>query len=568
MKMIKNKIVVVCLLLFGAGSYAQKDLVKFGAISRGVVQESTLEAADTTNPNKDNGGQAVVDLRLNINPNRKTEIGTVIRLESELGGFFGSGSAISLRQLYVKGLLYDVVSYELGDIYLELSPYTLYNSNGELSKNEASIFNELRQDYTEYDNFNIGNSWWSQGGHVNFGLDFDSTKTTGMQFDIFSSRILAPSTMRFLSGGRVGLFQKNLYNVNLNVVRVNDAAKVTPLVESLDNVVASLEWKYQIVDALSFFGEAGVSRYGIDAPVDFVGEYDAPEDREGEFVNAGLQLDLMDKKFVTKLKYLRNSAHFYSAGAQTKRLDFTAAPQLFLNVANDPFNNRALNMADILFNTDMYNAEISGTLMDYDPFYGNVTPYGEATPNRQGLWLTSEYAGDEDLFKVGFEAALLTDVTGVGTDNKRSFRRLNAYGNLDVAQLTGYSKQFNVQASFTNESTQRDGESAGIDLQTNAIDAGLEVEVLKKFYIYGGVKSLSGAGNEYQYDLSDNNTYNVPAYYSVDMSQFLTGAGVKYKFSDNMYLSLKNFNVNVTNNEDEDLSYAYNQWLLFFSLKL
>lgn len=567
MRVDKIFIGIAGLLLCFTNAVAQNDFVKFGAVSRGVLQESTLDDSDTTNPNKDNGGQTMVDLRININPNKKTEIGTVIRMQSELGGYFGAGSEVSLRQLYVKGLLYDVVSYELGDIYLEMTPYTLFNSDGDLSQSEALVFGQLRSDFTEYDNFNIGNSWWTQGGHVNFGLQFDSLAASGAQFDVFTSRITAPTTMRFMSGGRATFFSKNKYDASLNVVSTYDARRVNPLEESLSNSVATLSFNVFLNENISVFGETGLSNYSITKPYDFEGEYIVPEDREGEFIKLGVKASLMDKLGI-RLKYLRNSANFYSIGAQTKRLDFTASPELFLNVANDPFNNRALNIYDVVANRSMYNPVLSGTLMAYDPMYGNVLPYGEATPNRQGPVLNATFADSDSLFQVGAEGMLLTDVTGVGTEEKTSFTKANVFAEVNVGDIVSIKKEIKIHGAYNVEKTTRDGQLSGIDLSTSSLDVGLEAEVFKNFYLLGGVKTLSGKGNELLYDLSNDNIYAIPTDYELDQNQTLLGVGAKYRFSEKMYLSVKNLNMDVKNNLDTDLSYSFNQWILFFSLKL
>lgn len=568
MKVIKIGLGIISILIYATSTYAQKDLVKFGAISRGVVQESVLGEADTTNPNRQNTGETVVDLRVNINPNRKTEIGAVIRMQSDLGGFYGAGSALSLRQLYVKGLLYDVVSYELGDIYLEMSPYTLYNTEGELQKNEAKIFNQLRTDYAEYDNFNIGNTWWSQGGHINGGLKFDSLGSKGAQFDLLSTRIVAANTMRFLTGGRAAFYNKDKYSLRLNAVRVFDAERVTPDAESLQNMVNSLEWNYYLTKDISLFGEAGFSNYKVNAPYNFEGDYLVPEDKNGEFINAGAQYKLLDGRLTSRLKYLQNSANFYSVGAQSKRLDFTASPELFLSVANNPFTNRALNMYDLLANQNMYNSEISGTLMNYNPMYGNVLPYGEATPNRKGLLFNTNYADSASIIKAGLDLALLSDVTGVGTSEKRSFSRINFNASLDVAQLIEFKRDFVIGGALNTESTTRKGDASSIDLKSTSVDVNLEFELFKRLYVLGGLKTISAEGNEFIYDLSDRNQYTLPSDYLVNINQTLTGIGVRYQFSDNMYLSIKNFNIDVDDRDVSDNSYAFNQWMLFFSLKL
>ena len=82
----------------------------------------------------------------------------------------------------------------------------MFNNDAEGNVNEASIFAKIRNDYSQYDNFNIGNTWWSQGGHVDFGVILDSANSRGINFDVFSTRVKAPTTMRFLNGARVSLF--------------------------------------------------------------------------------------------------------------------------------------------------------------------------------------------------------------------------------------------------------------------------------------------------------------------------------------------------------------------------
>ena len=513
----------------------------------------------------------MVDLKLNINPNKKTEIGTVIRLESDLGGFFGAGSAISLRQLYIKGTVYDAVSYELGDIYLELSPYTLYNTNGESDANEAKIFSQLREDFNEYDNFNIGNAWWSQGGHVNFGFEFDSLASKGIQFDLFTTRLISQSNSRFLAGGRAALFNKSNYSVKANLVQTFDARRINPLEESLRNTVGTIEWEYIInlgKGNLLFNGETGFSTYNINEPFESDADLIVPEDRDGQFVNGGLDLVTKNKKIKVGAKFLRNGSQFFSAGAQTKRLDFTAAPDLFQNVANDPFNNRELNIYDLIANQNVYNPEISSTLQAYNPLYGNATPYGIATPNRQGIIISGSYADSAKIFDANVEAALLEDVVGVGTEEKRSFTKIGLNVNLNLADIIGYKRQFKIYGGAVYEQTSRDGDLSAIDLTTTHIDGGLDFEIFKKLSLLGGIKLLTGNGNEFLNDFSDRNLFTFPTSFNVDETQTLTGVGLRYQFSDNTYLTIKNYGLNVSNNLSSDEDYSFNQWKLFFSLKL
>lgn len=569
----KKKLIYIlgCTLGLSIASFGQSDKVKFGAISRGVVQESTLSEGDTLNPNRLSEGHALVDLRMNINPNKKTEIGTVVRMQSELGGFFGAGADLELRQLFVKGTLYDVVSYELGDIYLQMSPYTLYNNDGEGAVNEATVFKQYRTDVSNYDNFNIGNTWWSQGGHINFGLEFDSTIVDGIGFDLFTTRVQAPNTMRFMSGGKVSAFKKKGYLINANFIQLFDAKKVNPTQESLQNGVASLEGSYTMglnSNTLVFSGEFGASQYKVLAPIEAAENYIVPEDKTGQFFTARAGFETDDNGVKVGARYLMNGSEFYSPGAQSKRINYGTNPLLFQNVANDPFNSRSLHLYDLMADRDIYNPGISGTLMAYDPRFGNALPYGLATPNRTGVIVDAAYTDSLKVVDVNLEFGLLSDVSGVGTTEKRSFTHVKAQADFYLNKILSMKKQIKIYGGTLFNKTTRGGTVSEIDLTSLQIDAGLDVEIFSKLYWVSGVKQMSANGNEFLFDLSDHNQYGLPTFYNVDVTELMFATGLRYQFSDNMYLSVKNFTVDAANNADSTTDYSFNQWMLFFSLKL
>ncbi len=569
----KKQIIYIlgCIMTYSSVSFAQSDKVKFGAISRGISQQSTLTSEDTLNPNRNSSGEAVVDLRVNMNPNRKTEIGTVIRMESALGGFYGAGADISLRQLYVKGTLYDVVSYELGDIYLKLSPYTLYNYEAEGGVNEATVFSQLRNDLSYYDNFNIGNSWWSQGGHINFGFDLDSLFADGITIDLFTTRLQAPSTMRFMSGGKVSLFKRDGYIINANAIQVFDAQRVNPAQEALQNSVGSIELGYTLnlgENALQLTSEFGASNYKTLAPLESEENYVSPSDKKGEFITGRAMLELMDKKLKVGGRYLFNGAEYYAVGAQSKRVDFSENPELFLNVANNVLMARRLSLYDLVADKNIYNPTINGTLMNYDPRYGNALPYGWATPNRTGFVLEVAYTDSANVFSADLEGGLLSDVAGLSTSEKRSFTHIKASSSLEVGKLVGFKKQLKIYGGALYNKTTRGG-LGSIDLTSTQIDLGLDIEVFKKLFLVSGVKMLTVKGNEYRYDLSSYNNYGIPTPYpDFDEVQLVVGSGFRYEFSENVYLSAKYFTVDLENKTTTNADYAFNQFMLFFSLKM
>ena len=559
-----------CALSCSIACFGQSDKVKFGAVGRGLVQEATL-ADDTLNPIRNNTASTMVDLRLNINPNKKTEIGTVVRMKSDIGGFYGASNELTLRQLYLKGTLYNTVNYEVGDIYLQLSPYTLHNNDAEGAVNEASVFKRLRNDYAYYDNFNIGNSWWSQGGHVNLGLNLDSLGEKGVKFDLFATRVKAPATMRFMNGGKVSYYTKDNYGFNLNAIQFIDAQSVNPTVEGINNSVVSLEGMYRKDLSNNYIlvtGEIGASNYQVNAPIESAENYITPDAKAGQFVTVKTSYNTKNERVKFGARYLQNSANFLSAGAQSKRVNYNANPQMFQNVENDPFNTRSIQLYDLVAETSIYNPTISSTLMTYDPKYGNALPYGMSTPNRTGFFVDADYKDSVGVIEAGVEAALLSDVVGVGTSEKRQFTHVKAQANLNVNKLIGFKRGLKLYGGALYNKTTRGGNVAAIDLTSTHIDLGLDVEVISRLYLIVGAKLLNANGNEFLYDLSNHNEYTIPTFYSVNGKETMIGAGFRYEFSDNIYLSIKNLSVDSKNSAVSNGDYNFNQWMLFFSLKL
>ncbi len=550
----------------------QTDIVKFGAISRGLIQESKL-ANDTVNTNRSNSGNALIDLRVNINPNKKTEIGTVIRMNAPLGGFYGWEN-IQLRQLFLKGTVANTVNYELGDIYLKLSPYTLYNTNAEGNINEASVFSDIRKDYSYYENFNIGNNWWSHGGHVDFGISLDSMNKKGVHFDAFTTRVTSLGTMRFLSGGRASLFNKNSYNLNLNLVQLFDALKINREIGGIKNSVASLEASYVLPidrNSIEFSAEGGLSTYeerkALDLDAAAAKNLVLAPQKEGNFFSAKATFKTHKDHFKIGLKYARTNAEFLSAGAQSKRINFTSSPDLFTSVGKDPLNSRNVQLYDLLADPNIYTPVISPVLMAYNPKYGNALPYGTATPNRNGVYLDASYKDSASVVELKMETAILSEVSGVSTTQKRAFLHNTLEANLYVNKLIGFKRMIKLSAGTLYNKTTRNlsASSVALDLTSFQLDAGIDVEVVNRLFVLVGIKSLAAKGNE---SLSAPADVTPSIVYNVNSTESILGLGMRYQFSDNMYLSVRNLSVESNDKNFTQANYSFNQWMLLFSLKL
>ena len=108
-----------------------------------------LKDQDTTSTRSEGGGYTAIDLGMHFTPNSEIEIFSEIRIKNDFGFMWGSGSSVDLRRLSIKGILDERISFNIGDLYLRQTDFTLNNNRQELAKYEPSVFQAYR-DLIEY----------------------------------------------------------------------------------------------------------------------------------------------------------------------------------------------------------------------------------------------------------------------------------------------------------------------------------------------------------------------------------------------------------------------------------
>lgn len=551
---------------------AQSDKVSFGGYARAWQENNNLGGEDTVNTDKFSRGHTLIDLGVNLHPDRNTQIQALFRFRTELGGFFGSSASAELRQLFVKGNVAKIIGYEVGDIYVQMSPYTFYNTDGESNVNEATVFNDIRSDFTEYDNLNRGNRWWQQGAHLDWGLQFNDMPINTIKFDaLFLRNRLAANgnPARFHSGGRIAIEQSENFSLTGNYINLFEVGATVNDSITTSNPVTSLEIDYKLTSLdkmdLIFDGEFGMSS------LVFKNDIAAPTDVSGVFFDLAAGVDLKNCGLKSKLGYRYTDPRFYSSAAQTKRINFdsTSTPQVFKSVANNPFAFRSINLFDLTREAGIYNQAISEQLMSYDPRYGNVTPYGVATPNRAGVYLNTSYSDSLEKVKAFLNAAVMSEAVPTNSTVKKSFLQLKTGVTLSMNKVLNFEKGLKVSFGAQYESTTRDDAAASSDLTTTLIDFGIDAEIATKLDILLGAKVLLAQGSDI---ISSRDIYNevtgLGTAYTVDNSETLLGYGLKYRFSKGTYLSAQHnlFSYLDANNANND--YSFNQFLIFFNMSI
>ena len=568
----KRLIVYISLLLITQITFGQRQKFQINGAARGYMFANELDISkdvDSVTVRKENYGHTLLDLGVSVFPNDKTEVIGMFRIRNEMGGFWGGGVTFDVRQLSLKGVAGDLVRYELGDIDVKMTPYTLYNFEEEGSVNEADAF-ALRRDIVRYDMFyNDDNSWRMQGAQIDFGLEL-AKGIEQVNFKGFLTRqrttdgISQPE--RLYGGGTVELVQSKNLKVGLNNINLFDLTYTTTDSIRFNNSVNTVNWKYNYelndkID-LGFKGEGGISyaEYRNDFSLSSPGKYD------DTFIDAALMAELKDLGVDVSLGFKDVGPDFMSAGAQTKRIDFGGFPALYGQITHNQIGRPATYFDFLSFNTEN-NYKISETLMEYNMAYNNSNPYGVATPNRRGLYLNATRKDSIKFTESFFNFSLLNDIRGSGTFQKKTFMVAEAGTDVFINDFIGWDKWIKLDLGVRFENTSRGGEFyEEVDLTSMLIDAGLSLEFLENFDLLVGAKLWSVNGNEYYIIRNRYNTVTDFTAVDYNFNENTYAAGLRYRFSNETSLSAQYQTFMLNDKSNNSVDYNINQFNILYNM--
>ncbi|MCS6824925.1 MAG: hypothetical protein NZ529_11585, partial [Cytophagaceae bacterium] len=376
----------------------------------------------------------------------------------------------------------------------------------------------------------------------------------------------------FHAGGKVAIVQSEKFQLAGNYLNLFDVSStLTDTSRSARNPVTSFELNANLANnssvSLDLTGESGFSQ------LNFKNDTLSPAETKGAFMDGQLMAHLKNIRLKLSAGYSYVHPYFFSSAAQTKRIHYENTPALFPVYGNDVtnLNLRFVTLFDLVRDFSIYNAGITYRLMAYNPIYGNTLAYGRATPNRQGINAGLTYADSTGLIKANLKTYLMNEVVPEGTvDSKRKFSFNTITIDFYLNKLIGFKKNILISGGISLENTKRNGDTSdAIQLKSNMIDAGLEIEALKKFDILIGVKILSSRGNEF---LAVRNIYNRIVSFqplqNINLQQNMLGYGVRYRFSKATYLSLNYHTFAFTDKSNNNKTYNMNQWYILFNLSL
>lgn len=515
-----------------------------------------------------NSGHVMADLGLNIRPNKNMEIQGMVRVRNDYGGFWGAGVTFDVRQMYIKGVIGGVVRYQLGDINYRMTPYTFWNNDQELVRVTPGIFRQ-QWDVVNYDHFHdLDNSWRQQGGAAEWGLVFNRF-IQELQFHAVATRVRASNNStqndRIFAGGNIQMIQSKYFDLGVNYINLIDVEGTSRNTSLYRNPVFTATarglWSNNDWNVIAQT-EVGNSK------TVYLNNDEAPE-RNGTFSEFKANVKHLKSGFSFEGVVKRVDSEFASPGAQTKRLNFNAQPRAYERIGNEQ-SLRPFGVVDLMRESSMYNMQLQPYLMTFVPRYDNITPYGAATPNRQGFIGKISWQNKKNDLQVSFEQNMLSETRGEGTAEARTFTRselIAKWGREDVSKI--WQKRLMVEGFLRMDNTSRPGTEfyRGVDLSTNVAGVGVEVELIEKLDLIAGWQWIQYNGFDFTAVRDQYATIFNFNEYSVNGKEVMRAAGLRYRFSEKSFLSVQWNNFDVQDASLAQTNLVLDQFMLLYNIK-
>ena len=526
--------------------------------------EGTIKDIDTVSTRSNGGGSTVLDLGFHFTPVDDIEIFSEIRLKNDFGGMWGNKSVVELRRLSAKGIVNNKIAFSIGDIYLKQTKFTLYNYEQELSQYEPSVFKFYR-DYVNYENYYQSNYHRLQGLQTNFSYNMYNF-IEQLDFDAFTARVRGVEWLGkpelLMLGGSAIVRLSNKINLGSHYVNTFEVLSSSNGTVAYYNPVLNTQISYSgsVNDnPYKMLLEGGFSKRGWD------GDSLAPEVK-GNFIKASLHSKRIKGELDLGFRYV--DSDFRSMGAQTRRIQYNNSTTTYPYYSNN-YTQRKVSLLDVMSDPNVYNKNLSTSLMSYNPMYSSVTPYGDATPNRIGFTAKISNMNITDFFSTNIQTQYFSEVIGQGTTQKRMLNKSALQSMLLLNKLLSTKKSLILEGSMNLETVNRAGEDfEKIDFTSILYSGSISYELIKNFKIIAGAKVFYAEGNEFIADRDKYDQINDYSNHIYDSKETILIAGLQHHFTEDIYFTMQYNQFNVldkTNTYDE---FSLGRLIFMFNMNL
>ena len=526
--------------------------------------EGTLKDTDTVSTRSNGGGSTVLDLGFHFTPLNDIEILSEIRLKNDFGGMWGNKSVVELRRLSAKGIVNNKIAFSIGDIYLKQTKFTLYNYQQDLSEYEPSVFKFYR-DYVNYENFYQSNYRRLQGLQTNFSYSMYNF-IEQIDIDAFSARVRGGEWLGkpelLMLGGSAIVKLSNKINLGSHYVNTFEVLSSSNGTVAYYNPVLNTQIAYYGSlnnNPYKMLLEAGMSKRGWD------GDSLAPEIK-GNFMQASIYSKR--KKVEIDLGFRYVDSDFRSMGAQTRRIQYNSTNSTYPYYSNN-YTQRKVSLLDIMSDPNVYNQNLSTSLMSYNPMYSSVSPYGDATPNRIGFTAKISDMNLTDYLILNIQTQFFTEAIGQGTTQKRMMNKSALHSMLLLDKLLSVKKSLILEGSMNFESVNRAGEDyERIDFRSVLFSGSISYELIKNFKLIAGTKVFYAEGNEFITDRDEYDQINDYSNHFYDTKETILLAGIQHHFTDDIYLTMQYNHFNILDKKNTYDEFSLGRLIFMFNMNL
>ena len=554
----------------------------FDGLSRSYFARDAIDKSvtdDTLSVKSTSNGYSLLDLNTHVNPIKNMEIFAQLRIRNSFGSFFGSGTQVNVRQLKAKGIINNKIRFSIGDLFLKQSKFTLYNYDDEILRDENDILKAYR-DIINYENFYTENRWRLHGIQTDFSFKFDRF-IRNVGFDFFITR---PSGSRQINETTYSsdlLFSGSSIFSQINK-RISLFGNYVNLFEEESSGTKNISVRNPVYD-FSMLYHFGSNKYRVEQKIHtgFSRRYWLHSELENDMSDYTSN-DTKGMYFELDNKYLKNDStlfltigyryvdpNFRSAGAQTRRLDYSSNRNTIYPFYTNMSLIRPSSTFDLISDEQLYNQNLSRVLMNFNPIYSNILPYGDATPNRNGVYFNGLINNKKKIFVAKFNASFYSEVIGQGTSEKRNFTLFKGNFKINFHQLLNLEKELILSASSESEHTKRGGkEISSLNLFSHQMNVSANVELVKKLFVQVSYNQISAFGNEFLTQRDNFGNINYFTSVQIDQKDHILSSGMLYKIRDNVYANIQ-YNLWGMKFADQPyLDYNYNRFILILSVKL
>ena len=561
--------IITCMTLFPVIAFSQiRPKLWYDGNAKVMYNRDALNGdlkdLDTVSTRSNGGGFTLVDLGLHFTPIDDIEISSTIRLQNEFGGMWGNRSVVELRDLTAKGVINNKIKFSVGDIFLKQTKFTLFNYDQELSKNEPSVFNFYR-DFVNYENFYKANYWRLQGIQTNFSYNMYNF-VEQVDVDAFTARVRGLEWLGkpelLMIGGSAVIRLSNKMSIGTHYINTFEVLSSSNTTVSYYNPVLNTQLSYtgDINDIpYELLIEGGFSKRGWE------GDDLAPE-VSGNFIQTSFKSKNKISNINFGFRYV--DTDFRSIGAQTRRVVFDNSPTSYPYYSNN-YTQRKVSLLDIVSDPNIYNQNLSTSLMNYNPMYSSVMPYGDATPNRIGVNADIDKIKILDYLSAGISLQYFSEIIGQGTTQKKNFNKSSLFVNLDLDKLLSLKNKVNLEGGINFESVKRDGSDfEKIDFNSNLYSGSISIEIIKNLNIIGGAKVFYADGNEF---ISERDNYDQVIDYSNNLfksKETILIGGIQHHFTEDIYFTLQYNQFNVLDKTAAEDEFSLSRLIFMFNMNL